>query len=412
MGYIPRRSGRYEIAKEASMMNIVEKRERTQDELKENTISLKWNHGNIALPLVFLRSSLFSANRRSNEWNEKTKRKIDSLSNITLFAQGPRLDQYDRLVYCSILQIAWNNNYPSTNGEKFLKYADFSFKVSDALRIISGEKGKFSTGRALAFYESLLRLSSVTVDLRQTANTSYRGNLLQFDVTSQKSSDKVGGRTIITVHLNPSLGRLFADGARGELRWDVLRALGKNQLASWIYGFVCTHEHTGNKSAILYSQETLVKLLGLRTENNRAVHPQLMRAFKELDEILRSLPIDPLGFDYQSKVRTDERLRKRYNYMIGLTRTKKRRSVNNVSIDKKSEEEITSELSTCIGAPSIEKTSVPDTSRSNPNVGDNNPGGDGTTETNGDEELDSYDLVVRQWRIDPNDPRPLNPLPF
>ena len=289
-----------------------------EEELASNSVFLKWQHKRVGLPIALLRSSLFGVNRQTAEhWDETTRNTMITPNKIHVSASGPRLDQYDRLVYSSILQLCWENDVKNTEKGTYLKQAEFNFTVGRALRLLAGVKGHNTTGRAKAFVESLKRLSRVYIYASQelssktkSGNTSsspieesvnYSGPLLTIKSINTKPNCKnIGRRAVVTIRLSPDLGAMFVDGARTELRWDVLRALKRNQLASWLYGFYSTH--TASK-IIFFKESTLSSLMGLTVQNNRAVHPQLVRALNVLDKALRSSP-DPKSF--RSEIVFDE----------------------------------------------------------------------------------------------------------
>ena len=276
---------------------------------EQNAITLKWGRGRVALPISFLRSSLFAVNRQPKEWDEKKEIRMESPEGIYISATGPRLDQFDRLVYCSILQICWQHDIRNTEKKKYLKKAEFSFSIGQALRLLSGEPNRGSSGRAKAFHESLERLSAVVVSVFQKfpnkrRSVSYKGPLLTLK------------ETVITVHLQNDLGNLFVDGARSELRWDILRALGRHSLASWFYGFYATHT---DKKIFYFNEDTLVNLMGLTAQNNRIVHAQFLRAFNTLDATLRGVPA-PKSFRTNIRFNTDESTgKKKYKYAMRIS---------------------------------------------------------------------------------------------
>ena len=289
-----------------------------KEELASNSVFLKWRHGSVGLPIALLRSSLFGVNRQTAEdWDDTTRNTMITPNGIHVSASGPRLDQFDRLVYCSVLQLCWENDVKNTEKGTYLKQAEFSFTVGKALRLLAGRKGHNTTGRANSFLDSLKRLSRVSIYASQelssktkSGNTSsspieksvnYSGPLLTIKSIDTKPNCKnIGRRAVVTIRLSPDLGAMFIDGARTELRWDVLQALKRNQLASWLYGFFSTH--TSSK-IIYFKGSTLSSLMGLKVQNNRAVHPQLVRAFNVLDKTLRSVSA-PKSF--RSKIVFDE----------------------------------------------------------------------------------------------------------
>ena len=289
---------------------------------EQNAITLKWGRGRVALPISFLRSSLFAVNRQPKEWDEKKEIRMESLEGIYVAAKGPRLDQFDRLVYCSILQLCWQCDVRNTEEQKYLKKAEFSFSIGQALRLLSGEPNRGSSGRAKAFHESLERLSAVVVSVFQKfpnkrRSVSYKGPLLTLkEIKRSPNSKGIGRKTVITVHLQNDLGNLFVDGARSELRWDVLRALGRHSLASWFYGFYATH--TGKK-IFYFNEDTLVNLMGLTAQNNRIVHAQFLRASNTLDATLRGVPA-PKSFRTNIRFNTDESTgKKKYKYAMRIS---------------------------------------------------------------------------------------------
>lgn len=295
----------------------------TQAERQEqNAITLKWGRGRVALPISFLRSSLFAVNRQPKEWDEKKEIRMESLEGIYVAAKGPRLDQFDRLVYCSILQLCWRCDVRNTEEKKYLKKAEFSFSIGQALRLLSGEPNRGSSGRAKAFHESLVRLSAVVVSVFQKfpnkrRSVVFKGSLLILKKVEKSPNSKcVGRKTVITVQLQKDLENLFVDGARSELRWDVLRALGRHSLASWFYGFYATHT---DKKIFYFNEDTLVNLMGLTAQNNRIVHAQFLRAFNTLDSVLRNVPV-PKSFRTKIQFHVDESTgRKKYKYAMRIS---------------------------------------------------------------------------------------------
>ena len=64
---------------------------------EQNAITLKWGRGRVALPISFLRSSLFAVNRQPKEWDEKKEIRMESPEGIYISAKGPRLDQLSNM---------------------------------------------------------------------------------------------------------------------------------------------------------------------------------------------------------------------------------------------------------------------------------------------------------------------------
>ena len=261
-----------------------------------DSIQLKWRKGYVGLPVAFLRSSLFCINRKAaSSWNESEEQPIEGLSNIMIKAKGPRLDQYDRLVYCAMLQICWEHDLPNSFGceQKYSKEACFSFRLGRALKLLTHSAGKVSSSRAKCFWESIQRLSRVAIYVSQAngtvgRNREYRGPLLEL---VNVEAEEIGRKTVLTVHIPSKLGTFFGDGRRAELQWDVLRELAhrRDNIASWLYGFYATH--TSN-FYYPYNEDTLIALMGRKGKetmrNPYAARKRLFRAIDVLNEVLRS----------------------------------------------------------------------------------------------------------------------------
>lgn len=263
---------------------------------KIEDIQLKWKRGYVGLPVAFLRSSLFCINRKAAPWNECEEQSIQSLSGITITATGPRLDQFDRLVYCALLQLCWEHDLPNPLGYelRYHKEACFSFRLGKALKLITHSKGKASSSRAKCVWESIKRLASVSVYLFQAngkvgRDVEYRGPLCELlKAENMNMTKEIGRKSVITVRISPKLGLFFKDGRRAELQWDVLRELAhrRDNIASWLYGFYSTHSSTFHYA---YNEDTLIALMGRKDamQNPYVARKRLLRAIDVLDEVLR-----------------------------------------------------------------------------------------------------------------------------
>lgn len=252
-------------------------------EKPENSLRLKWKRGYVGLPSAFVRSALFRVHRGSaSNSSEHIARPVRAIS-AELTVEGPELDQYDRLVFCTVLQLCWQKNILGDGDiteKHFFKHASFQLRIGAALRVMGEAKNK-SIGQAQSFFRSIERLASVYISLRQQ-NLKFSGNLLDFEIVKQKN-EKIGCSTVLLIKINPNIDILFKDGLRTELNWNVLRAMKRNQIALWLYGFYSSFPP---KTARYYKLQTLAELMGLCVNEERAAHRLLVGAFDALDHAL------------------------------------------------------------------------------------------------------------------------------
>jgi len=172
------------------------------------------------IPWVVLRTALFAPVRRGTR-RAMQRETIEALSDWKITYTGFQLDQADLDVYEHVLHLAHRASLGSVvmfRTREMLKELDRSFGKSDREWLL----------------RSLDRLQACAIELR-LGDITYTGSLIQEQ--GRVESEHGGGQHY--VRLNPNISRLY-DHGYDMINWQVRKALGSNQLAKWLHGFVVT----------------------------------------------------------------------------------------------------------------------------------------------------------------------------
>lgn len=167
------------------------------------------------LPWATLRSALFAPVQRGARAAVERK-EVATVGDFRIIYTGFQLDQADLDVYQQVLQ--WAREVPLGQPVRF--------RTRELLQAIGRSTGK--SGRDWLL-RSLDRLKANSVEVAK-GDLSYSGSLIQ----QQARDDEAGMHYVI---LEPSLSDLYAQGY-SVINADTRMALGRNQLAKWLHGFV------------------------------------------------------------------------------------------------------------------------------------------------------------------------------
>ncbi|MDO5115819.1 MAG: hypothetical protein Q4D58_06965 [Synergistaceae bacterium] len=224
------------------MKKITKKTTKKKD---PSSITLRWSDHFVGLPNAFLRSALFSTGRGRGDINEgrggivsaeegnRVTIKATSDISVTASMGGGRLNQYDKLVFSSLIHLCWLHDIDKDG----CKATKFQFRISDGLKILGIEP---STATARVYLASLERLSQTTIIIDHLVGrykAHFSGSLLSY---SSIHRGRAAG-SVINININESLQPLFQAGMWSALDWQIMQSLGRNYLAHWIYSFFSSH---------------------------------------------------------------------------------------------------------------------------------------------------------------------------
>lgn len=193
------------------------------------------------MPWATLRSALF-APIRPGVRAAMTRQQIATVGDYRIIYTGIRLDQADLDVYEQVLHLA--RSTPLGHAVRF--------KTRALLRTLGRSEGKSDRDWLL---KSLSRLSACEIEV-SNGRMAYAGSLIH----EQGRDDEAGTHYIV---LNPRLAALYQQGW-APVRWEDRRALGKQQLAKWLHGFIL-----GQQRPLTFSIANLMELANSNYERER-----------------------------------------------------------------------------------------------------------------------------------------------
>lgn len=176
-----------------------------------------------AVPWVALRSALFAPVKRGARDLLSRQPLATVGDDWKIIYSGARLDQADLDVLEQVLHIARTG----TLGELI------QFRTRDMLQALNRSTGKSDRDWLLA---SLARLQACAIEFKSSKDPSrsYTGSLIQ-EQGRVDAEDGTSGKHFVAI--NPRLTSLYSAGYT-QLDWNERMALGSNQLAKWLHGFM------------------------------------------------------------------------------------------------------------------------------------------------------------------------------
>jgi len=192
-----------------------------------------WHETNRAAPSEFLRSALFSPNRRENRL--MVGERLATNQPIDLIVRGDTRTQFDLDLWMACVHLARFGEPVRTKIPELLKVAGRSPGGSTELRV----------------RESLELLGCFTVSLNVNAKVrksglSVPGATYRFDgpLIEHLSWERGAGRwDYANIVLHPDLAELFRPQRRTHIPARVRSQLGDRPLAQWMYAFFRTHRN-------------------------------------------------------------------------------------------------------------------------------------------------------------------------
>ena len=206
------------------------------------TIKLEWSKGYIGMPHAIARSGLFSAGHRRQldgdvltdiPTNGSCSVKIQSISTLSVA---------DLIVFLAIMHICWTQD-----DDRYSKSRVKRTRIDCTLGDIAEAMGrKRNTSTAKHIFGSLERLARTHIEIK--GKGYFSGSLIS--IGSDLSPDKaVSTGYKVEIYVNPKLQELYRGGHWTALKYDIIKALGRNQLAQWLYCFFGTHKVDYDKGA-------------------------------------------------------------------------------------------------------------------------------------------------------------------
>lgn len=193
------------------------------------------------VPSATLRSALF-APIRPGVRAAMTRQQIATVGDYRIIYTGIRLDQADLDVYEQVLHLA--RGTPLGQAVRF--------KTRVLLRALGRSEGKANRDWLL---KSLSRLSACEIEV-SNGKVAYAGSLIQ-----EQGRDDVAGMHYIVLNLR--LTALYQQGW-APVRWEERKALGKQQLAKWLHGFI-----QGQQKPLTFTIANLMELADSNYERER-----------------------------------------------------------------------------------------------------------------------------------------------
>lgn len=210
------------------------------------------------VPWATLRSALF-APIRPGARAALTRERIAAVGDYRIIYTGIRLDQADLDVYEQILHLARKTNLGQP----------VRFRTRALLRTLGRAEGKSNREWLL---RSLSRLSACEIEVGN-GRATYAGSLIH----EQGRDDEAGLHYII---LNPRLTALYTQGW-AAIRPEERKALGQQQLAKWLHGFL-----HGQRHPLTFDTDNLSKLAGGNYARQRDFRRAIDEAAASLNDLL------------------------------------------------------------------------------------------------------------------------------
>lgn len=178
-----------------------------------------WPDNMRAIPNAILRSALFGITAgRHREFMQR--KSVSFFDGLTVLQTGPELAQSDRDVWEQCMYLARISGLGTR----------IEFSASSFLRAI----GRTTGGKDVQWLKAAFaRLTSSVVEIRE-GERAYFGPLILHGVRD----DETG---LYMVEINPNIAKLYGKDGWSQIEAEQCKALRRQPLAQWLYGFYSTH---------------------------------------------------------------------------------------------------------------------------------------------------------------------------
>lgn len=250
----------------------------------QTTIKLEWKRGRIGVPHAFSRSSLFAAGRRYKIDNDIFS-DLATSGGFRVKVRGfTSMSIYDLIVFLALMERCWQQDDDATNARQ--KKTRISCSLGDLASIMGHPR---NTSAARNIFESLKRLSQTIVEVSGAGY--FSGSLIT--LASDQPTDKISVGYDVEIYINHKLQDLYSPGHWAALDPKIIRALGRNLLAKWLYCFFASHRYKiGSGEGYCYGTQKLQSLSG----SNLPAHTFVRRLRTALN-LINKISYDLAGAD-------------------------------------------------------------------------------------------------------------------
>lgn len=262
------------------------------------TIKLEWGKGNIGVPNAISRSGLFSAGRR-REIDDITQIATSGNFSVSCFGSST-LSIPDFVVFIALMHICWTQD---TGTQERRKRTVIDCSLGD---IVHAMGRKRTTSEAAHVFQSLRRLSQTLIEINSKELGYFSGSLISLG--SDKTPEKISTGHRVVVAVNPKLQDLYQAGRWKALNFQVIRQLGRDNLALWLYCFLSSHTYSmvcqgraknalNEKMTIYYGSKKLLELSG--SKNSPSMYnTRLSKSLKKIQLTTINEPTSDVVFCY------------------------------------------------------------------------------------------------------------------
>ncbi len=250
----------------------------------QTTIKLEWKRGRIGVPHAFSRSSLFAAGRRYKIDNDIFS-DLATSGGFSVKVRGfTSMSIYDLIVFLALMERCWQQDDDATNARQ--KKTRISCSLGDLASIMGHPR---NTSAAQNIFESLKRLSQTVIEVSGAGY--FSGSLIT--LASDQPTDKISVGYDVEIYINHKLQDLYSPGHWAALDPKIIRALGRNLLAKWLYCFFASHRYKiGSGEGYCYGTQKLQSLSG----SNLPAHTFVRRLRTALN-LINKISYDLAGAD-------------------------------------------------------------------------------------------------------------------
>lgn len=291
------------------------------DNTKETAILLQWDNGDVGVPHVFTRSALF----HPGQHRDIEIKSVPTLSQATNISASRDLNIFDEIVFLALLSMCYENNsyVPSTiptaeqdytsfirhhRGRSFkrmhrYKYTELNCSIGDILATMGRKR---TTSSARNVFESLKRLACTQITIESFIMTGsskkkkvsnmrenyFSGSLIQLE--AEKVFKSTG--CSVSISINKNVAYFFKKGNYSSADMRVIRQLGRDYLAIWLYLFMNSHEKyflPSNENRYVpqfkYNTSTLQKIAEGEHLPEKVFDYRIKKAIKKINQIVTRL---------------------------------------------------------------------------------------------------------------------------
>ena len=236
------------------------------------------------MPHAFSRSSLFAAGRRYKIDNDIFS-DLATSGGFSVKVRGfTSMSIYDLIVFLALMERCWQQDDDATNARQ--KKTRISCSLGDLASIMGHPR---NTSAAQNIFESLKRLSQTVIEVSGAGY--FSGSLIT--LASDQPTDKISVGYDVEIYINHKLQDLYSPGHWAALDPKIIRALGRNLLAKWLYCFFASHRYKiGSGEGYCYGTQKLQSLSG----SNLPAHTFVRRLRTALN-LINKISYDLAGAD-------------------------------------------------------------------------------------------------------------------